>query len=97
MKKSQLFRGLLAGLTSALFVMSPAAFAAEPVKEHQLGPGTFNTGTRHWTIPPVSRQWGIPRRSAHWTIPPITRQWENPQRPMSWTIPRSANSVAKPD
>lgn len=96
MKTSQLLTAILARLIPALIVLSPTVFADELVTERHSNQNALNTSTRHWTIPPVSKQWGIPPRSMHWTIPPVSKQWGNPTRPMHWTIPRSANSIANP-
>jgi len=71
-KKNRLAIFLLGCLLSAQPVLSTAVNAAEytgayPADNHERG-----TDSGFWTIPPISRRWGMPARRHHWTIPSIS-------------------------
>ncbi len=83
-------RAMLALTLLALTAVAPGGFAEEAVYVHRSPHHDRKPETRDWSIPPINRQWGIPRRSGNWTIPPISRRWGIPQRSKHWTIPRTA-------
>jgi hypothetical protein len=87
MKKQKLIATVLTGLMPALVALSPVVLADEYRSSQD---------ARHWTIPPINKQWGVPKRSSHWTIPPINKQWGVPKRSSHWTIPRTADDMLSP-
>ncbi|MDX1697540.1 MAG: hypothetical protein R3308_04595 [Thiohalobacterales bacterium] len=106
MKKMHKALAALAASMTILFVMSPAVSAAEYIKmpreKHDaVDSGTTRSsvtpGAAHWTIPPVTRQWGNPQRPADWTIPSFVRQWDAPQRSSDWRIPPYTRQWGIPD
>ena len=96
MKKVQLLGTLLTRLIPALAILPLTGFADVSVNEHRMSQNVVNANTRQWTIPSISKRWGIPQRSSQWSIPPISKQWGIPQRSSQWTIPRSASTLKTP-
>jgi len=93
MKKNHSAIVLLGCVLSVQPVLSPAVNAADDIRAYSVDARERGTDNGFWTIPPMSRQWGIPEKTPHWTIPSFSQHWGIPQQSGHWTIPRSADDM----